>query len=309
MINTEFDPIYASGASYSVTDCFGEDCAKAIEECIEKKQEAYEAALEAQEDKMIEAVLAGNTYDAWFNITNEQPQFGASTPEDVKKLMESGLENVALECDIDTTEFSIINNDITIDLKGHHLNRDVSDKTSNAPVFFIKEGTLTIKGNGDLSSEGSAAQYCHMCIWCAGENAKVVIEDGKFWGSAWNDGIRTESAAPSIYSQEGVIEILGGEFKSAWSPSLGSTFNPSTGQNVPGSYTVLNCLDKNYKAGKANIVVKGGKFFNFNPIACTSENPATNYVAEGYTVMVDGVECLEKWNLGMGDTWYEVVKK
>lgn len=200
MINTEFDPIYGIG-SYSVTECFGEDCAKAIEECIEKKQENYEAAMEAQEDELIEATLAGNTYDAWFNLPVEQPVFSAETPEDVKKLMESGVEKVELEKDIDTTEFSIINNDVTINLNGHHLNRDVSDKNQNAPVLFIKDGTLTIKGNGDLSSDGDASQYCHMCVWCAGENAKVVIEDGKFWGSAWNDGIRTESAAPCIYSQ------------------------------------------------------------------------------------------------------------
>lgn len=64
---------------------------------------------------------------------------------------------------------------------------------------------------------------------------------------------------------------------------------------------MLNCIDKAYKDGTANIIVKGGTFVNFNPANCKAEGAGTNFVAEGY-----GVVATPQAN---GDVWYTVVEK
>lgn len=58
---------------------------------------------------------------------------------------------------------------------------------------------------------------------------------------------------------------------------------------------LLNCLDANYKNGTANIVVKGGKFYDFDPANCAAEGVGTSFVADGYesvasTETIDEVE-------------------
>ena len=65
------------------------------------------------------------------------------------------------------------------------------------------------------------------------------------------------------------VEILGGSYKSIDTPT----------------YT-LNQLDK-YRA-TTSIVVKGGKFYNFNPADNAAEGENTNFVAAGYSVEQDG---------------------
>ena len=56
----------------------------------------------------------------------------------------------------------------------------------------------------------------------------------------------------------------------------------------------LNCFDENYSADprKANIVVTGGSFVNFNPANNLAEGTGTNFVPTGYeirsTTPVDG---------------------
>ena len=50
----------------------------------------------------------------------------------------------------------------------------------------------------------------------------------------------------------------------------------------------LNCKDADYKAGTANIIVKGGRFYKFDPANNNTEGPGTNYVAEGYQSIKDG---------------------
>lgn len=308
MLNTDFDPIYAGGGSFAVYECFGEVEAKAMEEDIKKRQEEYEAAMDAREDALKEAVLNGTSYNDYFNIDSEQPQFGSDSEEELIELMGSGLENIALDKDLQTTKLIMSENTMTLDLNGKKLSRDVKSVPSSAPVLYVTDGVLTITGNGEIMSDGSESDINMMCVWAGGEDAKVVIENGKFYGSAWMSDSREIISSPTIYATKGVIEINGGEFRGSFSADLGST-QWEDGTVKRGSYCLLNCLDAAYKNGEANIVVKGGKFFNFNPAACNTENPATNFVADGYTVKVNGVEDLEKWEFAKGDCWYIVVKK
>ena len=63
---------------------------------------------------------------------------------------------------------------------------------------------------------------------------------------------------------------------------------------------VINCIDAAYRAGDAKIIITGGSFLNWNPAAAPSENPAANFVADGYTVVEETVE---------GGTLYTVVSE
>ena len=42
--------------------------------------------------------------------------------------------------------------------------------------------------------------------------------------------------------------------------------------------------------GKANIVVYGGKFYDFDPHNNTAEGPNTNFCAEGYTTVSEEID-------------------
>lgn len=308
MFNDVFDPIYAGSGSFSVCGCFGEDEAKAMEECIKKRQDEYDFAMDAREDALKDAVLNGTSYNDYFNIKTEQPQFGSDSQKELIELFGSGLENIALNKDLLMNQLIKSANIMTLDLNGHKLSRYVKNFTQSAPVIYATAGVLTIKGDGEIVTEGTEDDRYGICIWCGSADAKVVIEDGKFYGGCWKSDRRDLNCSPTIYVTKGVIEITGGEFKGGFGKALGTTVWED-GSVKPGSYCVLNCLDSAYKSGEAKIIVKGGRFFNFNPIACGSDDYLMSYVADGYTVKVDGKEDLERWSFGKGDRWYSVVKK
>lgn len=83
-----------------------------------------------------------------------------------------------------------------------------------------------------------------------------------------------------IYSYKGEIYINGGEFE-----LTGEYDKDAKGH----AKFLLNCYDQNFTARTAKIVVKGGKFHNFNPAEAYSEpTQPYNYVAEGYeSVCID----------------------
>ena len=64
----------------------------------------------------------------------------------------------------------IIDHDVTVDLNGHEVNAkdvwiDESDNSTNAYAFWVKDGNLTIKGNGKINA--ADADYS-MAVWCQG---------------------------------------------------------------------------------------------------------------------------------------------
>ena len=104
-----------------------------------------------------------------------------------------------------------------------------------------------------------------MSVWC--DNGTVVINDGIYK----NETDSSERGTDLIYaSNHGCIEINGGVFEAAkpeWT---------------------LNVKDVDYKAGTAKIIVKGGKFKNFNPADCNCEGVHTNFVADNYKSVKEG---------------------
>ena len=161
--------------------------------------------------------------------------------------------------------------DAVWNLNGHNIT--VEGTPTNGVYLNQYFSNLEVKGNGVIHCEGSYG------LWNNSTTGKIII----------NDGVTIEAQTHAVYAENGVIEINGGTFKlTNWADAE---------KDANGNLKFLiNCYDANYKKGSANIIVKGGKFYDFNPAASYGEpNGPVSYVAEGYesvmtTEMIDGVE-------------------
>ena len=159
-------------------------------------------------------------------------------------------------------------------LNGHSL---IVTGTPSSGVYLNKYmSNLEVNGEGTIRCENSYG------LWNSSSNGgKIVINGGNI-----------EANTHAAYAQNGVIEINGGTFK------LTNAATADRDENGNLRY-LLNCYDSSYQSGKANIIVKGGVFYEFDPADNASEGPHTNYVAEGYK----SVESMEE-----GLKVYTVVK-
>ena len=161
--------------------------------------------------------------------------------------------------------------DAVWNLNGHNIT--VEGTPTNGVYLNQYFSNLEVKGNGVIHCEGSYG------LWNNSTTGKIII----------NDGVTIEAQTHAVYAENGVIEINGGTFKlTNWAEAE---------KDANGNLKFLiNCYDANYKKGSANIIVKGGKFYDFNPAVSYGEpNGPVSYVAEGYesvmtTEMIDGVE-------------------
>ena len=129
-------------------------------------------------------------------------------------------------------------------------------------------GTLVLTGKGKLDAKEND---CY-CINVRG-GAHLIIENGTYVGNV-----------SAIQVDEGVCEIKGGTFdlKQLWK----------------GDYTfMLNCIDANYKNGKAKFIVTGGTFVGFNPADNKAEGAGTNFVADGYGAIRTTYQGKEAWKV------------
>jgi hypothetical protein len=160
--------------------------------------------------------------------------------------------------------------DMVWNLNGHNITVEGTPKSG---VYLNRYASnLEVKGNGIIHCEGSYG------LWNNGTTGKIII----------NDGVTIEAQTHAVYAEKGVIEINGGTFK------LINWADADKDENGNLRF-LLNCLDANYKNGSANIIVKGGKFYDFDPSNCAAEGVGTSFVADGYksvmtTEMIDGVE-------------------
>jgi hypothetical protein len=163
----------------------------------------------------------------------------------------------------------VIENDTVIDLNGYNIINnttfiDESDGSDNCYAFWVKSGKLTIKGKGEV--EATANSSYDMAVWANGGDVEI------YGGSYSNRG----DSCDLIYAcAGGNVTIFGGEFM-AGGPASGKA------EGTKNPYCALNVKDADYKAGKSNIVVKGGKFYNFDPANNVSETAETNFLAPGY---------------------------
>ena len=161
--------------------------------------------------------------------------------------------------------------DAVWNLNGHNITVEGTPKSG---VYLNRYASnLEVKGEGVIRAEGAYG------LWNNGTTGKIII----------NDGVTIEAQTHAVYAEKGVIEINGGTFKlTNWADAE---------KDANGNLKFLiNCYDANYKNGSANIIVKGGKFYDFNPAESYGEpNGPVSFVAEGYgsvmtTETIDGVE-------------------
>ena len=195
------------------------------------------------------------------------------TNENSSKLRGTG--EMILDEDITRTSSFVINfspvYDAVWNLNGHNIT--VEGTPTNGVYLNQYASNLEVKGNGVIHCEGSYG------LWNNSTTGKIII----------NDGVTIEAQTHAVYAENGVIEINGGTFKlTDWADAE---------KDANGNLKFLiNCYDASYTNGSANIIVKGGKFYDFNPAASYGEpNGPVSYVAEGYesvmtTEMIDGVE-------------------
>ena len=136
---------------------------------------------------------------------------------------------------------------------------------------------LEVKGTGTIHTETTYG------LWNSTTTGKIIV----------NDGATIEAQTHVIYAEKGTIEINGGTFK--------LTDAATADKDANGNFKfLLNCYDANYKAGTANIIVRGGKFYGFNPAESYGEpDSPVSFVAEGY----ESVPTNEAYEYG---TVYEV---
>lgn len=172
--------------------------------------------------------------------------------------------NITIAESIDAPTAFVISTDTTITNNGELT---ISEDTVGDGVFKVVEGTLTLDGNGIIN--GLDKSGWSMAVW-ATDNGKVVIKNGYFTNVGAHSPEDSEHYDLIYASNNGQVEILGGEFKCE-TPKW-----------------TLNIKDNSRET--ASIVVKGGKFHGFNPADCDTEGEHTNFVAPGYKVVEeDGI--------------------
>ena len=158
--------------------------------------------------------------------------------------------------DMTITEPTNLKGDAIIDLNDHTLNYVASkDDNKHAIMTRVENGSsLRFIGQGEVKSTGYIAS--------ANEGGKIYITEGKF----------TTTGCTLFQANGGEVYISGGEFKAA---------------EYNGDYRfTLNHVDSQKTVGK--IEVSGGKFYMYDPSKSASENPAMNFVKDGFASLKDG---------------------
>ena len=217
--------------------------------------------VEVPREKDIHTVISGKiTLGEGYTITHRQYDI---TNDNSSKL--GGIGEMILQEDITRTS-SIVAPlapayNAVWNLNGHNITVTGTPKSG---VYLNRyTSNLEVKGTGTIRAEGTYG------LWNTTTTGKIIV----------NDGVTVEAQTHAIYAEKGTIEINGGSFKLT---------NPEESEkDANGNFKfLLNCYDANYTNGTASIIVKGGKFYGFNPAESYGEplkdGKVANFVAEGY---------------------------
>lgn len=226
----------------------------------------------------LDEILINPTVEDWEETTevivNSSP-VKVSTSEQLVAAIAEG-KDVVLEQNITLGEPVIVKPvvatraatafEVTIDLNG----KDIIAPSSDAIV--VDGGAhLTINGNGKVHAATDNATSAN-AVWV--KHGNVTINGGDYFVGKDND-LRNDCiyVGASAYKDnaaeyESHLVINGGTFAAEVSPEDGKCW-------------VLNLRDEFYRAN-STIKVYGGTFKSFDPAAGGTENPAANFVAEGY---------------------------
>lgn len=174
-------------------------------------------------------------------------------------------ETFALGADIVLSKYINIVKDVTVELNGYSITHPASSTDKYKDVFEVMTGgKLTINGKGNVIAENGYAVYA------AGDSV-VAINGGEYYSPVSAVDARKNAS----------VTINAGTFKVDGSNNPDGDF---------GQKFTLNLRDKkgSYASELSEIVVKGGKFYKYNPAASESEPEITNFVAEGYESVAEG---------------------
>lgn len=191
------------------------------------------------------------------------PTYGMTIEDFLEMVANGGY--VRLESDITLDDYIEIKNDVTIDLNGYNIVHPMGSSSKYPDVFEVMTGgKLTIEGNGKVVAENGYAVY-------AAGDAVVTINGGEYFSPVSTVDARKNAS----------VTINAGTFKVDGSNNPDGDF---------GQKFTLNLRDKNgsYASELSEIIVKGGKFYKYNPAASESEPEITNFVADGYESVMDG---------------------
>ena len=161
--------------------------------------------------------------------------------------------------DVTTTSHLNITKSITLDFNGKTITVDAQGGQGDDAIWVRDNAEVVITGNGAINFINISQSTVYASGIFATGSSKVTIENGTF-----------VAAAEAVFAQANAsVEILGGSFKSTERPEF-----------------TLNLKDS--ARDTASIVVKGGKFYQFNPANNAAEGTGTNFVADGKTVSQDG---------------------
>ena len=170
---------------------------------------------------------------------------------------------VTMTGDIDVAETLEIGGSTVLDLNGNTLyvtpEKTLWNEDAGAWSLISVKGedtTLVIDGEGSIVARENDS-YCVDVQ----DGAMVVINGGIYNGNI-----------SAVYVYEGEAVINGGTF-------LIQQTDPEQGYKY-----VLNCYDENYANGTANISVRGGTFYDFDPSSTVENTEPGHYLAEGYAV-------------------------
>lgn len=197
------------------------------------------------------------------NTNGEQILTSNMTTEKINELIARG-GNFALEGDLDLTAPIVVPSgaDVTLNLNGHKIynTNDIWDTNAyNYELISVIGGNLTINGEGQVIAKEND---CYAVDVWAGN---LVINGGEYSGNI-----------SALYVFEGNAVINDGSF----TLQQLSNFNDYRYE--------LNLYDANGRAGTASIVVKGGKYYMFDPANNLAEGPNTKFLADGFTTEQDG---------------------
>ena len=224
----------------------------------------------------LDEILINPSVEDWEETTevivNSSPVKVATSAELVAAVAEG--KDVVLEQNITLNEPVVVKPvvetkagvfEVTIDLNG----KDIVAPSTDA-IVVDGGAKLTINGNGKVHSATDDASSAN-AVWI--KHGDVVINGGDYYvgadGTDRNDCIYVGSSAgaANAASLKSSATIYGGTFESK--------------VEADGQYWVLNLRDE-FARANSTITVYGGQFKNFDPANNKSENPAANFVAEGY---------------------------
>ena len=217
-----------------------------------------------------EIFTGGNKFTIIVDPGFNKPDPGYTLAEPLMIAFENG-GNITLNSDVELPSALILKDrkKLTLDLNGYTITPSKnfwSVENSIWSVMSVQGGAeLTIK---DSKGTGSiVAKENDSYTFDVRDGSKLTIEGGTFVGNI-----------SAVYVKQGTANIKGGHY---------SLMQLSEPENGGDERFTLNCLDENYTANprKANIVVTGGSFVNFDPSLNLAEGEGTNFVpTTGYQV-------------------------